>query len=76
VKCVKLFINLSFNHQSRDDVGRTIACFAAAEESFDICWEVQNLGMSFGRECGQCPARFTAEFGRLDVLQWLWTLPG
>jgi hypothetical protein len=75
VKCVKLFVNLSFNRGYVDEYGRTMGCYAAAGGSFEICREFQNLGVSFGATAhNYWPAQFAAEFGRLDVLQWLWTL--
>jgi hypothetical protein len=70
IKCVRLFINLSFNHQHVDAEDRPITDFAAAGGSFDICREFQNLGVAFRPASAEC----AVEFGRLDILQWLWTL--
>jgi hypothetical protein len=39
VKCVRLFINLSFDHNYVDLWGVSLACFGVAGGSFDICRE-------------------------------------
>jgi hypothetical protein len=74
VECVKLFINLSFDHRLLDAWQRSIAHYAVASGSFDICRELDNLGVDFSaRDAhGFTPAYVAAEFGQQDILMWLW----
>jgi hypothetical protein len=74
-KCVRMLIDLSANPKAVDGVGLTVAHFACAGGVFDICRELDNLGVDFqlSQPGGGSPALFACEFGRVDIVFWLWT---
>jgi hypothetical protein len=74
VKCVHTLISLSINPMATDRLGLTAAHFACAGGNFDICRDLDLYGVSFaviGE--GGCPAKFACEFGRDELVFWLWT---
>jgi ankyrin repeat protein len=72
IQAFRVFVHLGFNHNAIDGMGRQVAVFAAAGGNFDILRELDNLGVDWIGVRFH-PAEFAAQFGRLDVLQWLWT---
>jgi hypothetical protein len=74
VQSFRVFINLAFDHNKRDSRGRTVVHFACAGGNFEILRELDNLGVRWTiRSWDGTPAEMGARFGRLPVLQWLWT---
>ena len=71
---LRVFVDLSVDPKLTDLFGRTIAHFGCAGGSFDCCRELDNYGVDFETldHGHRLPAEYAAEFGRLDVLQWLW----
>jgi hypothetical protein len=74
VKCVHTLIDLSINPKATDGLRLTAAHFACAGGIFDICREFDNLGVDFAlmSESGS-PAKMACEFGRDELVFWLWT---
>jgi ankyrin repeat protein len=74
VRCVHTLIDLSIHPDVTDRVGLTAAHFACAGGNFDICRELDNLGVDFALTSdGGSPAKFACEFGRDEQVFWLWT---
>jgi hypothetical protein len=81
VKCFRVFVALAFDEKATSGWGSTIAHFACAGGDFEICREVDGLGVDWlardmwwerGDLSGHFPAEYAAMFGRIDVLRWLW----
>jgi hypothetical protein len=73
-KCVRTLFDLSVDPEKRRRM--SFAHFACAGGVFDICRELDNFGVDFIVGIPS-PAKFAAEFGREDVIFWLWTrVPG
>jgi ankyrin repeat protein len=72
--CVRTLNDLSADLKSKDKLDLTVAHFACAGGSFDVCRELDNLDVDFsvGSKCGS-PAKSACEYGRDELLMWLWT---
>jgi hypothetical protein len=67
-------IDLSIDPKVKDKFGLTAAHFACAGGIFDICRELDNIGLDFATMSRMgSPARFASEFGRDGQVFWLWT---
>jgi hypothetical protein len=71
---LRLLVSLSLNPKAVDAFGRTLAHFATAGGSFDCCRELDFYGVGFESRDGEGrpPAEYAAEWGRFDILQWMW----
>jgi ankyrin repeat protein len=74
IRCVRTLNDLSVDLKLKDKFDLTVAHFACAGGSFDVCRELDNLGVDFsvGSKRGS-PAKFACEYGRDELLMWLWT---
>jgi hypothetical protein len=74
INCVRTLNDLSVDLRLKDELDLTVAHFACAGGSFDVCRELDNLGIDFsvGSKSGS-PAKFACEYGRDELLMWLWT---
>jgi hypothetical protein len=67
-------VNLGFNPRPPDRRGRMAVHFACVGGILDIIRELDNLGVVWTHASRDgTPAELAARFGRLPVLQWLWT---
>jgi ankyrin repeat protein len=74
IKCVRTLIDLSSNPMAKDRRSLTPAHFACAGGIFDICRELDNLGVNFALlSRSGSPAKLACEFGRDELVFWLWT---
>jgi hypothetical protein len=80
---LRAFVDLSFVPTLLDQLKRSIAHVACAGGNFDCCWELDDYGVDHYRvdfetrdADGRMPAEYAAEYGRLDLLQWLWIRGG
>jgi hypothetical protein len=74
VNCVHTLIDLSIHPEVTDRFGLTAAHFACAGGNFDICRELDNIGVNFAVKSRKgSPALFACEIGRDEQVFWLWT---
>jgi hypothetical protein len=68
IKCVRTLNDLSVDLKLMDRLELTVAHFACAGVSFDVCRELDNLGVDFsvGSKRGS-PALFACEYGRDEL---------
>lgn len=70
----RVFINFGFDPHRSDSRGRTVAHYACAGGTFGILRELDSLSVNWVIVSKDgTPAEMAASFGRLPVLQWLWT---
>jgi hypothetical protein len=73
IKCVRTLIDLSVDWKKTVWGKVTAVHLACAGGVFDVCRELDNLGLDFTvRSLEGSPALYACEFGHDDILIWLW----
>jgi hypothetical protein len=73
IKCVRTLLDLSVDTTKTIWGKLTAVHLACAGGVFDVCRELDNLGLDFSvPSLGGSPAFYACEFGRDDILSWLW----
>jgi hypothetical protein len=74
-RVTRCLIDLGADWNMRDEYGRRVTHYACAGGNFDVIRELEQLGAEWDLPCdsGEYPADLASRFGRLEVLQWLWS---